>query len=416
MAAPLATPSAQAENRLLSTVPIFDGSDPEEQPNFIDALERCFSLTPTLTNTGKASLAVLRFPANSSARKWYTVQLQRNDKFKNVDIWDKETKVEAVPEAGTLGQPGYVAAVPEKPEREGGLKAAIKQQWPDADDQQSMVKLQLTNKQNPGERICSWLPRVQYNIYRLHKTRYSVDFRTNVDHSDNYNLVLEADTISCLRLQANTLLQKVFEDLDTHTSDNYVEAATKWERSDEGKKWLASTTQPSYPAKPNPRNPTTAAVRGGPNRAQLPDCDYCGIKKSHNKAECFKRIRDVESGKIQDHVDGYPLVPQKNRRKRGGKVNAAGGDRGGPPGQRGPPGNQPNGPPYTDPPPTGPPTNAPFPPTNLPPGWNGAAASISGGDLAQLFEHQQRLAASSALAQYPQLANHPPDNTQSGRF
>lgn len=421
MAAALTTALSSAENRLLPTVPFFDGNNPEEQPDFVDALERCFRLA-TFTNAGKATLAVLRFPSNSPAKKWYTFNLARNSKYKNIDIWEPEPEVLAADAVGNEGEPGYVAAREAKPKRDGGLKQALELHWAPADDHQSVVKLQLTNKQNPGERVTAWLPRVQFNLFKLHKVTLPQEFREGEAQKEHYNLVLEAQTLAILKLESNPLLQKVFEDLAVHTVDTYTEAAIKWERTEEGKKWLSSHAPPSQPPKTNPKAPVTAAVRGGRPKSDLDklECGYCGIKKSHATAECFKKRRDVENGKIQDRVDGYPLVPQKNRNRRGPRnnVNAAGGGHGGPP--AGPPGGPPHGSPNPPPAPqpSGPPANAPFPQPanrNVPAlQWNGAAASVTGGDLNQLYEYQQRLAA-SALGAYPHLASHPSDYAPPGQ-
>ena len=397
MAANLLT-AAQAETRLIPNVQLFDGNDPDAQPEFIESLEHVFSLS-TVTNAGKASLAALRFAPNSPASSWYKFNLaHKNDTYANLHLWEPEAEVPEVAAQGDEGEAGYVAAVPAIPARLGGLKKGLQTHWKPADDYQSMVKLQLENKQKPRERISAWLPRVQFNVHRLLKTEFPETFRIDADNDNKvqpaYQTVLDSKIRLILRLESNPHLQKVFDDLPVHTVTSYVEAAEKWERTDEGKKWLASGAPPS--------KPTTRAIRGSNNKTQKDlaglKCAYCGIEKSHRTDECFKKRRDVEAGKIQDKVDGYPLVPVKNRRKRGGKIQATNA------GNKGAEANNPNdhnpaststGSAHQPPPP---PPNANLPALN----WGGAAASVSGGDLSQLFEHQQRMAAATALAHYQQ--------------
>ena len=388
------------ESRLLPTVPPFDGNDPEEQPHFIDSLEKCFALS-NLSNEGKASAAVLKFPPKSPARQWYDFNIQSR-RCDNCEIWLPVAAAAEVAATGTAGQPGYVAAVPAVTARDGGLKAAIQAHWPVANDLQSMLKLQLTNGQKTAERFAAWIARVQFNVLKKHTASFDNDFITGPTHKAAYKIVFETEVTAELRLKANALLQKVFEDLPTHTIASYTEAATTWERTDEGKRWLASSAP--APPKQAPRAAHTAAVRGSSSAAAKPTddlvCDYCGIRKSHTADVCFKRKRDEEAGKFQAKVDGYPLKqyqrskPRPQQKRRSGSAAAAQDSHTLPANHQ----HQHHGLPANAGPPA--PPQQPQPQGNPLPAlqWHGGhAAAVSG----EQYPYLQR---ASALERYPHLA------------
>ena len=326
----MANLQAHAQERLLPNVPEFEGKNAAVLEFFIEQLEKCFAVA-NFTNEQKATAASTKFPYGSPAYDWYQYQKETN-RLPNLQIWDQEEAVEARPAEGDR------QAVAAREARLGGLKKALKAQWPHEEDLESLIRLQKKNPQRNKEEFSAWLPRLQRNIFRLEKATYPHAFRVT-DNKATYDIVHDHTVVKELRIGACAKLQAVFEKLPVASVESYTEAAFAWERTDEGHKWLTQATPPPPP----PANGTAAtvgAVQGqqGPRRtkaekAKLGPCDYCGIPKSHLKAECFRRQNDEKNGVKRDRCEGYPLKAKafgkkKNTGTSGGTGGGSGSDGG----------------------------------------------------------------------------------------
>ena len=305
-------PNTNTQIPVLQSVDKWDGTNPAQLPHFIDSLEQAFTFFPNLSNTAKATAAALKFGFNTPARQWYDITRKNEQGVIDVDVWEKQTEQAAV---GNPGDPNYRTKVEKKLV---GLKQALEDKWPVGKDLQSLLRLQEQNSQRPGEYFAAWSSRVQFNQYRLYEGQFDLAIRTSAEGKQIFPVFLSNE----IKLKANPLLRKVFEDLDEGKQNfaGYTAAATAWESTEEGRAWLNS--QP----KAQPATAQTNAVRSAPNPPS-PDepskkgwvCNYCGITESHKTEACYRRQNDIAAGKVQEHVDGYPLTAKPRGRSRRNK-------------------------------------------------------------------------------------------------
>ena len=309
---------ANAQNTMtqipvLQSVDKWDGTNPAQLPHFIDSLEQAFTFFPNLSNTAKATAASLKFGFNTPARQWYDITRKNEKGVIDVDVWDEQKNAQAA--VGNPGDPNYQPKVEQKLV---GLKQALEDKWPVGKDLQSLLRLQEQNTQRPGEYFAAWSSRVQFNQYRLYEGQFDLATRTSEEGKKIFPVFLSNE----IKLKANPLLRKVFEDLDKGQQNfaGYTTAANAWESTEEGRAWLNS--QP----KTQPATAQTAAVRSNPKPPPPDDsskkgwvCNYCGIPESHKTEECFRKQNDLSAGKVQEHADGYPLTAKpRGRNKRNG--------------------------------------------------------------------------------------------------
>ena len=299
--------AARAKETLLIRVPDFTGKSAELLEYFIQQLEKCFQVGQ-FTNEAKASAATLKFPFDSPAYHWYEYQLETK-RLENLDIWENEDAVLA-----EVGPPQVQA----KAARPGGLRKALRDHWVHKEDLETLIRLQKQNPQRAKEEFSAWLPRVHRNTFKLEKATFPETFITGAQKA-NFDIVHDNNVVRELRVGANPKLQLAFEKLAVGTVGSYTEAALTWERTEEGQKWLNQADSSSSAAA---KGKGTVGAIGGHRGGPKPDkthlsCEYCGIKQSHEKVDCYKRLADETAGIKQLHCEGYPLQPKSFGKGKG---------------------------------------------------------------------------------------------------
>ena len=315
----MTTASADAYAAFTNVVQ-FTGESLDNLNDFISAVDT-ISTSLKLANNQTAQIAKTKFQANSAAGHWLCIQ-EFEKEYQNLDLWNEEEG------------------------KEGGLKAALKDQFKFREDFTVVANKFRDHPMKVGETFNAFRFRLKKNHYNKDQLAYTETFRASEAYKPVHEANVRFDIWVNLRPGIREALDSAKAKIDTYA--NLCEAVLAFEQTDAGQReqkfGLKNNNnrqgQQSVVVNALHSEPTAGANNSSSNSKVI--CDYCGIP-SHHFQDCFRRKKDVDEGIVRDRHPDYPCKSRKQLRKekekskekrrdnRGANANAAQGQAPAPP-------------------------------------------------------------------------------------